>query len=71
MYCAFGTPVSIGMTASLPYTKENGVAHVEVCAVVLYDHKTPRSSSAYLPLNFSHLFLSLLTMVLFVGLLVL
>ncbi len=60
--------MSTRITTSVPYAKENGVAPVEVHAVVLYDHKTPWSSFAHLPLAFSSHFLSVETMVLFVDL---
>ena len=58
--------ISIGMTASNPYAKQNGVALIEVFAVVLLDHKTPGSSSAHLPFACSSCFLSVLNNVLFV-----
>ena len=45
----FGMLISIGTTAFDPYAKENEVALVEVFVVVLYDYKTPGSSSAHLP----------------------
>ena len=62
----FGILISIGIAASDPYAKENGVALVEVFVVVLYDDKTLRSSFAYLPFACSSRFLSVLTMVFFV-----
>ena len=58
--------ISAGMTASVPKASENGVAPVEFFEVVLYDHKTPGSSSAHLPFASSSSFLSVLTMVLLV-----
>ena len=58
--------ISAGMMASAPKTSENGVAPVEFFEVVLYDHKTPGSSSTHLPFAFSSRFLSVLTMVLLV-----
>ena len=53
-------------TASNPYAKEKGVAPIELFAVVLYDHKTPESLFAHLPLAFSSRFLNVLTIVLFI-----
>ena len=40
-YLVVRRPVSNGMTTSTPYASENDVSLVEVCAVVLYDHRTP------------------------------
>ena len=40
---------SIGITASIPYTKLNGVSCVAVRIVVLYDQRTFCNSSAQLP----------------------
>ena len=54
------------MTTSDPYSRENGVALVEVFAVVLSDHKTLGSSYAHLPFACSSRFLSVSTIVLFV-----
>ena len=61
-----GMLISAGMTSSAPKARENGVAPVEFFEVVLYDHKTPGSSSTHLPFAFSSRFLSVLTMVLLV-----
>ena len=63
-----GMLILVRMTASAPKASENGVAPVEFFEVVLYDHKTPGSSSAHLPFACSRRFLSVLTMVLFVNL---
>ena len=54
---AVGIRVSIGKTASHPYTKEKGVYPVDVLGVVRFPHKTDGSSSTYLPFADFNLFL--------------
>lgn len=70
--CSFGLIVRvvwivtlIGMTTSIPYTRQKGVSLVGVCTVVWYVHKTCYSSSTQFPLVFPSLFLILLTRVRF------
>lgn len=58
---------SIGMTASVPYTRRKGVSLVGVRTVVRYVHNMCCNSSAQFPLAFPSLFLIPLTRVRFVN----
>ncbi|GAB2298296.1 hypothetical protein Dimus_038526 [Dionaea muscipula] len=66
LFLNVGIYISIGITASAPYTSENEVEPAEFRTVVRYDHTTPSSSSAHLPLALSSLFLSVEMIVLLV-----
>jgi hypothetical protein len=41
------SPISTGMTASVPYVSRNGVSPVVECGVVLYAQSTLQSSSTH------------------------
>lgn len=58
---------SIGMTASVPYTRRKGVSLVSVCKLVQYAHNTFCNSSTQFPLAFPRLFLIPLTKVRFIN----
>ena len=45
-----GIPISVGITASIPYVRANGDMPVGFRLVVLTAHKTPGSSSTHFPL---------------------
>jgi len=50
-YCRIeGSPISTGMTASVPYTRVYGASWVEDWGVHLYAHSTSTNSSDHLPL---------------------
>ena len=45
-----GIPISVGMTASIPYVRAKGDMPVGFRVVVLWANKTPGSSSTHFPL---------------------
>ena len=59
--------ISIGMTASAPYVRENRVSPVDLLGVVRYAHKTLGNSSAHLPLTPFNIFFNSFTMALLVA----
>ena len=59
--------ISVGMTASVPYVRENKVSLVDLLGVVRYAHRTLGNSSAHLPLAPSNLFFNPFTMALLVA----
>ena len=59
--------ISVGMTASAPYVRENGVSPVDLLGVVRYAHKTLGNSLAHLPLAPFNLFFNSFTMALLVA----
>ena len=58
--------ISTGMTASVPYVRENGVSPVDLLGVIRYAHRELGNSSAHLPLAPSSLFFNPFTMALLV-----
>ena len=59
---------SVGMIASTPYVRENGVSPVDLLRVVRYARKTLGNSSVHLPFLPSNLFFSPFTIALLVAL---
>ena len=66
IFCTPGNSTSAGIIHSTLCTRANGVSPIARLEVVRCDHKTPSSSSAYLPFLVSNRFLSLSRMVLLI-----
>ena len=65
--CRVGRPISVGITAAVPYTIANRFSPIEEYFVVLYAHNTLGNSSAHFPLLCSRFFLIMFRMALFVA----